>query len=151
MSRKIEVTVDVIVHSTEDVSKILQAFEDVLGLEADDFAVSRTTGYFGNPITMLGCRLARGQATEFVRRMTGLLPDGQVDSLINQIPERTANSRFHMRLDKQDLVRGTASATDDGSIKIGIQTPIYCKDDTVGAFLEILRVGHAPEASKQVK
>ena len=30
MVNKIEITIDVIVHATEDISKIFQAFEDVL-------------------------------------------------------------------------------------------------------------------------
>ena len=138
MSRKIEVTVDVIVHSTEDVPRIIQSLADVLGLEPDGLAINYTTGYFDNPITMLGCRLARRQAAEFVKRLTGLIPGEQLDSLVSQIPERTADSRFHMRLDKQELGRGAVLVSDSGAVKIGIQTPVYRKNDTVRIFSEIL-------------
>ena len=33
MVRKIEITIDVIIHATEDISKIFQSFEDVLNLK----------------------------------------------------------------------------------------------------------------------
>lgn len=138
MNRKIEATVAVIVHSTEDVSRIIQSLADVLGLEPDDITVRHTTGYFGNPITTLNCRLVRRQAAEFVERLTELIPDEQIDTLVGQIPERTADSRFYMRLDKQELVRGAVSVSDDGAVKIGIQTPIYRRNDTVRIFSEIL-------------
>lgn len=138
MSLKIEATVNVIVHSTEDVSRIIQSLAGVLGLEPDGITMRHTTGHFGNPITTLDCRLVKRQAVEFVKRLTGLISGEQIDSLISQIPERIADSRFHMRLDKQELVKGTVLVSDDGAVKIGIQTPIYRKNDTVRIFSEIL-------------
>ena len=140
MSRKIEAAIDVIVHSTEDASRIIQSLADVLGLDPDGIAIHHTKGYFGNPITVLGYRLARSQAAEFVKRLMGLVSGEQLDTLASQIPERTADSRFHMRLDKQELVRGVVAVSDDGAVKIGIQTPVYCKNDTVKIFSEILGV-----------
>ncbi len=37
MLDKIEVTIDVIVHATEDISKIFQAFEELLDLKEEEF------------------------------------------------------------------------------------------------------------------
>ena len=57
MNRKIEVTVDVIIHATEDISKIFQSFEKLFELKKEDFAVNHTTGHFENPITMLNAKI----------------------------------------------------------------------------------------------
>ena len=44
MIDKLEITIDVIVHATEDISKIFQSFNDVLEIEENDFNVTETTG-----------------------------------------------------------------------------------------------------------
>ena len=59
MIDKIEVTIDVIVHATEDISKIFQAFEELLDLKKEDFTVHETTGHFENPITMLNTKIVK--------------------------------------------------------------------------------------------
>ena len=42
MTHKIEIAIDVIVHATEDISKIFQSFEDVLNLKEEDFTTRRS-------------------------------------------------------------------------------------------------------------
>jgi len=39
MISKIDVIIDVIVHATEDISKIFQSFEDVLELKEENFTI----------------------------------------------------------------------------------------------------------------
>jgi len=46
MISKIEVTIDVIVHATEDISKISQSFEDVLELKEEDFTILETYSHY---------------------------------------------------------------------------------------------------------
>jgi hypothetical protein len=53
MISKIEVTIDVIVHATEDISKIFQSFEDVLEIKEEDFAIEEVNGHYENPITRI--------------------------------------------------------------------------------------------------
>ena len=45
MIEKLEISIDVIVHATEDISKIFKSFE-LLNLEEEDFEVKETTGYY---------------------------------------------------------------------------------------------------------
>ena len=61
MADKIEVTIDVIVHATEDISKIFQSFEEILELEEEEFSVSETTGHFENPITLLNITITKNR------------------------------------------------------------------------------------------
>jgi len=141
MTRKIEVTIDVIVHATEDISKIFQSFEELLNLKKEDFIIHETLGHFENPITMLNAKIAKKQAQSFIKKLLELLSVEQINELIEEIEERTVDSRFHMRLDKQELIKGNLVIREKGTIKLKIHTPIYNKKDTIKLFTEIFQNG----------
>lgn len=138
MADKIEITVDVIIHATEDISKIFQSFEEILEIKEEDFSITETTGYFENPIILLNSKLVKSQAQKFIKKLVRLLPMDQVNNLIEEIEERTIDSRFHLRLDKQELVKGKLIVSQKDTIKIKIHSPIYNKKDTIKIFTEIL-------------
>ncbi len=142
MIGKIEVTIDVIVHATEDISKIFQSFEDLLKIKKEEFTVHETTGYFENPIIMLNIKIVKKQAQKFIKKLLELLSEQQITELIEQIEERTVDSRFHMRLDKQELINGNIIVSEKDTIKIRIHTPIYNKKDTIKTFTEIFQIGN---------
>ena len=93
MIDKIEVTINVIVHATEDVSKIFQSF-DLLNLKEDDFTIQETFGHFENPIIMLNAKIIKKQAQSFMKKLLELLSDDQINGLIEEIDERTTDSKF---------------------------------------------------------
>ena len=140
MIDKIEVTIDVIIHATEDVSKIFQSFEDVLDLKEEDFTVEETMGHYENPIIILNAKIVKRQAQKFMSRLLELLPAVQINDLIDEIEERTVDSRFHMRLNKQELVKGKLVVSEKDTVKIKIHTPIYNKKDTIKTFTEIFQI-----------
>ena len=142
MADKLEVTIDVIVHATEDVSKIFESFNEILGLEEEQFSISETTGHYENPITLLNLTITKKQAQDFVKKLVGKLPKIQIDELIDEIEERTIDSRFHMRLDKQELVKGNLKVSEKDTIKLKIHTPIYNKKDTVKIFSNVLQIAN---------
>ena len=137
MVHKIEITIDVIVHATEDISKIFQSFEDVLNIKEDDFTLEEVEGHYENPIIMLKAKIVKKQAQNLMNKMLELLPDVQINELIEEIEERTDDSRFHMRLDKQELIKGNLTVSEKETIKLKIHTPIYNKKDTIKIFTEI--------------
>jgi len=137
MVHKIEITIDVIVHATEDISKIFQSFEDVLNVKEDDFTLEEVEGHYENPIIMLKAKIVKKQAQNVMSKMLELLPVEQINELTEEIEERTDDSRFHMRLDKQELIKGNLIVSEKETIKIKIHTPIYNKKDTVKIFTEI--------------
>jgi len=139
MADKIEVTVDVIIHATEDISKIFQSFEEILEIEEGEFTTTETTGYFENPIILLNSKLVKSQAQKFIKKLVKLLPMDQINNLIEEIEERTIDSKFHLRLDKQELVKGKLIVSQKDTIKIKIHSPIYNKKDTIKIFTEILQ------------
>ncbi len=142
MVHKIEITIDVIVHATEDMKKIFQSFEDILEITEKDFTMEETEGHYENPIILLNAKIVKKQAQNLMSKLLELLPAEQVNELIDEIEERTVDSRFHMRLDKQELIKGNLVVREKDTIKLKIHTPIYNKKDTVKTFTEILKIAN---------
>jgi len=142
MIDKIEITIDVIIHATEDISKIFQSFENVLDLKEENFTIKETKGHYENFIILLNTKIVKKEAKNFMKKLLVLLPAKQVNDLIAEINERTINSRFHMRLDKQELIKGNLTISEKDTIKIKIHTPIFNKKDTVKIFTEIFQIAN---------
>ena len=140
MIDKLEITIDVIVHATEDISKIFQSFYDILEIEEESFFITETTGYYENPIIMLNAKLVKKQAKSFMEKFLKLLSKNQINQLIEEIEERIADSKFHLRLDKQELIKGVVVLSEKDTIKIRIHTPIYNKKESIRKFSEVFQV-----------
>ena len=140
MVDKLEVTIDVIIHATEDISKFLKSFEEIFELKEGDFTVNQTTGHFENPIIILNAKIEKNQAQKFVEKLFGTLSKDQIKELIEEIEERTVDSRFHIRLDKQEFIKGNLMFKEKDAIKVKIHTPIYNKKDTVKIFSKIFQL-----------
>jgi|TARA_B110000438_G_C15293985_1_gene428122 RNA-binding protein len=137
MIDKLEITIDIIVHATEDISKIFQSFNDVLEIEEESFSITETTGYYENPIIMLNVKLVKKQAKSFMEKFLKLLSNNQINQLIDEIEERVADSKFHLRLDKQELIKGVIKLSEKETVKIRIHTPIYNKKESIRKFSEV--------------
>ena len=142
MVDKLEITIDVIVHATEDISKIFQSFNEILEIDEENFVITETTGYFENPIILLNAKLVKKQAKAFMKKFLKLLSINQINQLIEEIEERTADSKFHLRLDKQELIKGVVTLSEKDTIKIRIHTPIYNKKESIRKFSEVFQVGN---------
>ncbi len=140
MNPKIEVTVDVIVHATEDITKIFDAFEELFQIKQKKFNIQNLKGHFDNPITMLQAKLTKKDAKSFVEKLVSNLPKDQQKELLESLEERIYNSAFHLRLDKQKLVVGQVDLRDKDPVKVKIFTPIYNKKDTTKIYSELLKV-----------
>jgi RNA binding exosome subunit len=142
MVNKLEVTIDVIIHATEDISKFWKSFEEMFELKEEDFSVNQTTGHFENPITILNAKIEKNQAQRFVEKLVDSLSDDQIKELVGEIEERTVDSRFHIRLDKQEFIKRNLKFKEKDAIKMKIHTPIYNKKDTVKIFSKIFQVAN---------
>jgi RNA binding exosome subunit len=140
MVHKIEISIQVIIHATEDISKIFQSFEDILGLNEEDFTIEETEGHYENPIIMINANIVKKQAQNFMNKLIELLPGEQLKELVGEIEERTENSRFQLRLDKQELIKGNLIVIEKGTIKLKIHTPVYNKKDTIKTFSQIFQI-----------
>jgi hypothetical protein len=140
MVDKLEVTIDVIIHATEDISKFLKSFKEIFELKEEDFTINHTTGHFENPITILNAEIEKNQAQKFVEKLVKSLSNDQIKGLVEEIEERTVDSRFHIRLDKQEFIKGNLIFKEKDAIKVKIHTSIYNKKDTVKIFSKIFQL-----------
>lgn len=136
---KLEITIGVIVHATEDVVKFFESFNEMFGLEEEVFSVSHVTGHFENPITMIKAKISKKPAREFLEKFLAKLSENQKKEIIHEIEERTENSTLHIRLDKQEFIHEKIAFMEKEAIILKIHTPIYNKKDTVKVFSEIFQ------------
>jgi RNA binding exosome subunit len=139
MATTIEVTIDVIIHATEDASKFFDVFEEMFGLKKDEFSIQNLTGHFDNPITLLNAKISKKQAANFVKILISKISPGQIDDIIENIEERLENSNLHLRLDKEEFVNGDLAIQEKNSVKLKIYTPIYKKTETVKTYSNLLK------------
>jgi len=137
-SSKLEVTINVIIHATEDVSKFLVVFEEIFGLSKDQFFIQNLAGHYDNPITVMKIKLLKKDAKNFVETLMKMLNDQQRTELFENMGERIENSTLHIRLDKQEFVNGKIVFKQKDAIKLKISTPIYRKEDKVKTFRDLL-------------
>ncbi len=142
MANKLEVTVEIIVHATEDLKTILDAFEKLFEIKEEGFSKKNLTGHFENPITLLNAKITKTMAENFIKKLVMKIPKGQLDELIGDLENRIQNSSLHVRLGKQDLIQGVVSLQEKDVIKLKIFMPIYQKKNTLKNYADLLTVSN---------
>ncbi len=142
MANKLEVTVEIIVHATEDIKTILDAFEKLFEIKEEGFSKKNLTGHFENPITLLNAKITKTKAENFIKKLVMKIPKGQLDELIGDLENRIQNSALHVRLGKQDLIQGMVSLQEKDVIKLKIFMPIYQKKNTLKNYADLLTVSN---------
>lgn len=137
MANKLQVTIDVIVHATEDISKFMTSFEETFSLKQDTFSMQNLTGHYDNPITIIRTKLDKKEAQEFLRRLIKLLTKTQINEILDDMEDRIDNSTLHLRLNKQDFIKGKIEFREKDALKIKVSTPIYNKKDKLVIFSKI--------------
>ena len=137
--REVEISIDVIVHATEDKLKIFRALNEIFEIEEEQLELKETLGHFENPIILLNTVITKSHARNIIRKILGSLSSEQINELIDEIEERTIDSRFHMRLDKQELIKGNIIISEKDTVKIKIHTPIYNKKNKIKIFTEFFQ------------
>ena len=136
---KIEVTIDVIVHATEDPVKFFESFHEIFGLDKEVFSISNVMGHFENPITILRGKVTKKPARQFLEKFLEILSENQKKEIADEIEERTEDSTLHIRFDKQAFFQRRIDFIEKEAIRLKIHTPIYNKKDTVRVFSEIFQ------------
>jgi RNA-binding protein len=128
-------------HTTEDVSRVRQALENVLPSETP-IEEEETTGYFNNPIHILTARLEKKAAEKYMDFLRTRLPETDLKELIDEIPERVSEScDFYLKLSKQDAYLGdvrTSYAEDVIAIRARIAAYPAKREPCVQAMKEYL-------------
>jgi RNA binding exosome subunit len=140
MINKIEVTIEIIIHATEDIKKILESFENIFGIKREDFSLQHLTGHFENPILLGKVIIKKNLAIKFVHTLISKISKNEINEIVKDIENRIQNSSLYLRLEKQELIKGNIILHKKDSIKVKIYTPIYRKKDTVKIYTKLLDV-----------
>ncbi len=138
MTDKIEVTIEVIVHATEDLDKILESFFEIFEIQADSFSKENLTGHYDNPITLLRAKFKKKEAKKIIEKLVKNIPENDFSQIIDDIENRLQNSTLHLRFGKQDLIKGNVIPQEKDAIKLKIFTPSYQKDKTIENYVKLL-------------
>ena len=138
MAEKLEITIEIIVHATEDVEKILKAFFEQFNISEDEFSRQNLTGHFENPITLLRAKIKKNDARNFLQRLLSKIPKDQISEIIEDIENHIQDSTLYLRFGKQDLIKGKMIVKEKDAVKFKIFTPIYKKNDIVENYVKLL-------------
>ncbi len=140
MEYKIQVTVNVIIHATEDITKFFKIFDEFFEIKPEKLLTQNLKGHFDNEITTIQAKLTKKEARKFVDKLVSNLSKEQRLELLQSLEERIHNSTFHLRLDKQKLILGQLDLKEKDPVKVKIFTPIYRKTDTKKIYSELLKL-----------
>ena len=138
MANKLEISIDVIIHATEDITKFFENFKELLELDEEKFEVTNLTGHFENPITMLSTKISKKEAEVFLKKFVNHMPHEQIEGIIDELDELVSDSTLHLRLDKQEFVQGRMTLGEKDPIKLKIFTPIYNKKELSKTYSQLL-------------
>lgn len=138
MVDKLEITVEIIAHATEDVEKILDSFFEIFKIPKEEFESQTLTGHFDNPITLLRTKIKKKNAKSFLEKLVSKIPKDEFEVLINDIENRVQNSTLHLRFGKQDMIKGKMMLEEKDAVKFKIVSPSYNKKDTVKNYVTLL-------------
>ena len=139
MVNQVEVTVEVIIHSTEDRKKILGSIFDMFEIQKDEFSEEVLVGHFGNSILMLKTKLTKKRAKEFIHKITSKISKVQRNEFFDNIDMHFEGSSLFLRISKQDIVRKTVNLQQNDSMKIKISMPVYKKSDLIKNYMDLLK------------
>lgn len=138
MAEKLEISIEIIAHATENVEKILEPFIEEFEIPEEDFTRQNLTGHFENPITMLRAKIKKNDAKKFLGKLVSKISKDEFSKIIDDIESHLENSTLHLRFGKQDLIRGKLSVQEKDAVKFKIFTPIYTKTDIAKNYVTLL-------------
>jgi len=133
MVNTVELTV--LVHATEDESKVRKAVLNLLppDIYPPAFEAVKLKGYYGDPITVLKLNMKhRKSATELLESMVKRLSSLDITSLIDDLAQHIdESSNLYMRLDKQKAYTGKVVLERHDSIRVKARLRLPHKADPV--------------------
>jgi len=140
MSPKVILEIEVILHATEDPTKIEKSLFDAFEINPEELERKEMTGHFGNHITILKTKILKNNAKKLISTLISKISNDDIDVLEQKIDEMNKNSGLEIRISKQDLIRGKISFGKRDSIKLTITTPVYKKNEISKIYREILNI-----------
>lgn len=139
MTNRIEASIEIICHATEDDRKVFTPITEVFQIKQEEFTQEKIVGHYGNPILLFRILLTKKRAEEFIRILLSKISRTQLDDVLSNIETYLEDSSLFLRIGKSEFVSNTISLQQDNAIKIKIKIPIYKKDDIIRTYADLLR------------
>ena len=136
---QLEVKINLILHATENETKILEKLENVFHIEQKKFQVEEIPGHFDNPILLISSKLKKKSAENFVRVFFSKMKKTDYQEIFDNVEEYVISSGLSLRVSKQKLISEILTISKEDAIKININTPVYVKNETKKIYQELMR------------
>ncbi|MGI0101387.1 MAG: RNA-binding domain-containing protein [Nitrosotalea sp.] len=140
MANQVEISIEIILHATEDTKKIFIPIFDIFQVKEEEFLQEKIIGHYGNTILLFRITLTKKRAERFVKMLVSKISKLQLDEVLDNIDMYFENSSLFLRIGKGELVRKNISLQQNNAIKIRIKVPIYKKADITKTYTELLKV-----------
>jgi len=140
MQHKVSLAIEIILHATEDLTKIEKSLNDTFDTNFGQFEKEEIDGHFGNPITILKTKIAKNDTKKIISIFISKISSDDLEILEKKLDEMDKNYGLQIRINKQDLIRGKILFGKNDSIKLTINTPVYKKSDIGKIYREILNI-----------
>ena len=111
--------VNLVLHATEDQSKVLKAIEEILLVPSTRFLRSSSEGHYKNKIVLQKAILSSKEAAMLAKRVISLLNSTDrehLGRLVNDYADEKGN--LYIRLDKQRICQGRVLLSETDAIRI---------------------------------
>ena len=140
MQHKVSLAIEIILHATEDLTKIEKSLNDTFDTNFGQFEKEEIDGHFGNPITILKTKIAKNDTKKIISILISKISSDDLEILEKILDEMDKNYGLQIRINKQYLIRGKILFGKNDSIKLTINTPVYKKSDIGKIYREILNI-----------
>ena len=140
MSIHAKVTIDVILHATENTEKIFECFLKNFNLEQKNFKIQNLTGHFDNPIMLLSINLKKNDANIFITNFLGKIRKTDLEQIYENIEEGIPSSGLKLKISKQKMLDGKIVLENSDAVKITISCPVYVKKDSKKIYQQLLQL-----------
>lgn len=139
MVNHLEITTEIIVHATEDRSKIFEPIYELFEIKEEEFTQERLVGHFGNPILLVKIKINKKRAESFIRKLVSKISKSQMDEFLRDMSIYFEDSSLFLRISKKDLVMKNINLQQNDAVKIKISMPVYKKSDLTKTYVELLK------------
>lgn len=124
-----KISIETIIHATEDVDKILNIISKEFYIDKKEFSKQSLTGHFNNPITLARVKITTDERiNKILFKIISNISKYEIDYLTKNIHNKIEGTSFYLRLGKQDLINGIITLNEKDSIKIKISNSKYVKN-----------------------
>ena len=140
MPNQIEVKLQIILHATDDLEKIINSLEETFSLNRDKFKIQTLTGHFENPITVLSLTIKKNDAETFTSTLFSKMNRNDLKIISDTLEEQITSAGLKIRISKQQLVMNKITLEDKDAVKIIITIPVYIKKNFVQIYRQALKI-----------